>query len=574
MPDGARRASTWRRRAAAGVVVLAAVQGCGGVPTGGGVHLGRALPGIGSADDTFELDVKALPPSWRPGMSLDEVVAGFLHAQVNGDGDYAIARSYLSSVAARTWDPLRVFTTYDGLQLTTTPTATGASRVRLRAARIGRVDGRGDYDPTAGTVDETLTVTRSRGQWKIDRLPPGVLLSSLDAQRSLRPARVYYLNRTGHALVPEQTFLQTTRTGFATALVRTLLAGPGPWLAPAVQSPMPLGTTLIGNVPVDPSGLADVNLSPSVRQATTEQLQGLSAQLVWTLRQVPDITAVRLLADGSPLPVPGVGVRQLVSAWSEFDPAGTVQASGALAVAGGRVVALRGAPRSLSRIGGSVVAAAMSTDGEAIAVVRRAGSGVSLASGPLAGPQPVRLRAAAMTPPSIDSEGDAVTVVGLPGKQRVMAVSRSGVVRAVAADAAVTASSVTALRLSRDGSRVAVVSGGRLLVGRVEVGRDGWRLTGFRSVLPAATDVRGVAWSDPGDLVTTVAAGSGRAVTTVDVDGYAERAVQIEGVTGAPVDVAAAPGQPLLVATTEGAVWADTDGWHRLGAGSTPAYAG
>ena len=48
-------------------------------------------------------------------MGPDDVVSGFLHAVVNGDGDYAIARSYLSSVAARSWDPTRSITMYDAI---------------------------------------------------------------------------------------------------------------------------------------------------------------------------------------------------------------------------------------------------------------------------------------------------------------------------------------------------------------------------------------------------------------------------------------------------------------------------
>ena len=97
--------------------------------------------------------------------------------------------------------------------------------MRLRAVRTGAVDARGDFDPTRGAIDETVGLARIDGQWRIDRVPPGVLLSTLDAQRSIRLARVYYPNRSGNSLVPEQTFVRTTRAGFATALIRTMLAG-------------------------------------------------------------------------------------------------------------------------------------------------------------------------------------------------------------------------------------------------------------------------------------------------------------------------------------------------------------
>jgi hypothetical protein len=560
-----------RWQVAVAVVAAACVVGCGGVPDGGGVHLGRALPVVGGAGDASDFDVKALPALWRPGMGPDEVVVGFLHAVVNGDGDYAIARSYLSTAAARSWDPTRSITTYDAMR--TDASGAGASRlVRLRAVRTGAVDARGDYDPTPGSVDETLSLARAGGQWRIDRLPPGVLLSTLDVQRSIRLARVYYLNRSRSALVPEQTFLQTTRTGFATALVRTLLTGPGSWLAPAVGRAAPAGTTLLGNVPVA-AGVADVNLSPSVGQATTLQLQQMSAAIVWTLRQVPDITAVRLFVDGSPLPVPGVGLMQRVTAWPKFDPAGPLPTARALFVRAGRIRAIGGAlPAALADLD-RAIAVAQSGNGQTVAVVRQRGKSMVLSTGSGGGTLVDRLTARTMTAPTIDAEGDVLTVVDGPGGRKVLALPRSGAARPVGADPRLLAGPVSALRLSRDGARVAAVVRGRLLIGRLQPSSSGLLLTGFRDVLPAAVDVRGVAWTDAGEVVTTVQTGrSTRGLVVTDVDGYSARSLASEGVAGQPVDVGAAPGQPLLLVTAVGAVWTDVGTWRRVGPGRAAAY--
>ncbi|MDQ1700444.1 MAG: hypothetical protein QOG34_2307 [Frankiaceae bacterium] len=558
-------------RVLAGIAALslAIVTGCGGVPDGGGVHLGRALPAVGGADDAFDFDVKALPPPWRSGMSPDEVVAGFLRAVVNGDGDYAIARSYLWSGAARSWDPVRSITMYDGLRITSS--GIGAVRtVRLRAVRTGAVDERGNFDPTRGSMDETLGLNRLDGQWRIDRLPPGVLLSTLDAQRSIRLARVYYPNRGGTALVPEQTFVRTTRAGFATALIRTLLAGPGRWLAPAVTRPAPSGTTLIGNVPVV-AGVADVNLSPSARQATTRQLEQLSAAMVWTLRQVTDITSVRLLIDGSPLSLPKIGTTQPITAWPAFDPAGTV-AGPTLFVLDGQIRAVNGSASSIA-VRRNVSAVAESATADVVAVVRKVRTGAVLATGPIGGTLVNRMSARAMTPPSVDADGDTFTVVTTPIGQRVKVVLRSGAVRSVTTDPQLSGAEVTALRVSRDGARVAAVVGGRLMIGRVQPGPGGPILTSFRNVLPTAVDVRGVAWVDAGDVVATVRSGrTARALVVADVDGYAGHSVSIDGLGGRAVDVAAAPGRPLLVTTDAETLWSDSGGWHQLGRGGAAAY--
>ena len=556
-------------RCALAVAGVLAVTACGGVPDGGGVHYGRALPAVGGSDDAFDFDVKALPPPWRPGMSPDDVVGGFLRAVVNGDGNYAIARSYLSSAAARSWDPIRSITMYDALQETTS--GSGASRtVRLRAVRTGAVDERGDFDPTRGAIDETLSLTRASGQWRIDRVPPGVLLSTLDAERSVRLARVYYPNHSGSALVPEQTYVRTTQAGFATALIRTMLAGPGRWLAPAVSRVAPAGTTLIGNVPVV-GGVADVNFSPSARQATTRQLELLSAAVVWTLHQVPDITSVRLLVDGSPLTLPKVPAAQGVTTWSQYDPAAVV-AGPTLFVTDGAVRTVNGGGPSVSARRG-VVAVAESATADVVAMVRQTRAGQVLATGPVGGTLVDRFSAFSMTAPTVDADGDVFTVASTAAGQSVTAVLRSGAIRTVTSDPRLTTGFVTALRISRDGARVAAVVGGRLLVGRVQQGPSGPMLAGFRDVLPTAVDVRGVGWVDAGDVVTTVRSGrTTRGLVVTDVDGYADRSVSIGGVAGGPVDVIAAPGRPLLVITAAGTLWSESGGWHELGRGTAAAY--
>jgi len=50
-----------RRILCALAVAALTATGCGGVPDSGDVHVGRALPAVGGADDAFDFDVKALP---------------------------------------------------------------------------------------------------------------------------------------------------------------------------------------------------------------------------------------------------------------------------------------------------------------------------------------------------------------------------------------------------------------------------------------------------------------------------------------------------------------------------------
>lgn len=574
-----------RRAAGLAALLLPAllVSGCAGMPSSGAVHLGRAVSVNGGLGD---LDVRVLPPAPFPGMSPGEVVNGFLHALVNDDGDYLIARTYLTPAAAAGWDAGAGVTTYDDGSLRVTVPASGGARrtVTVTANRIGTVDRRGDYTPKPGTLALQLGLVRVRGEWRIDRLPAGVPVSTLDAQRSLRLADVYYVNPAGTAVVPEQVLLHSNEQGVATALLKALLSGPGGALAPAVRTAAPRGTTLLGTVPIDTTGTADVNLSAAARQASSADLQLLAAQVVWTLRQVTGITAVRLQSDGSPLPVPGVAVREPVTAWSSLDPASGGSNAGAYVSAGGAVT-LGAAPAGFrAAVRAHDLAVALAPDGSSFALVRPAPrAGVQLLVGHTRNGAGAVLDGRTLTPPTFDRDGDVFTVVDDAAGRRVVEVTLGGQVRPVSADPPTTTAVVQQLRLSPDGTRVAVVSGrtgsGRLLVGRVGTSRGQVTFSSFRAILPAANDVRGVAWLDGSDLAVTAAgpagAGAHRQVLEVDVDGYEPRALPADAIGSPPVDVAATTGQPLLVATAAGDVWSSVAGrWQRLGAGRAPAYAG
>lgn len=565
-------------RAAGCVVLAAAPVACAGIPDGGGVHVGRQVPAAGGLGD---VDVRVLPPPPLPRMSPEDIVHGFLRAMVNADGGFEIARSYLTARAGQTWQPGLEVTTYDdsALQISLT-TAAGASRaVEVTAPRVGMIDQRGDFTPHAGTVRARFQLVRQAGQWRIDRLPARALMSTVDALRAFRVADVYYLNRPGSALVPEQVLLRPVSRGVTTALVRALLAGPGRWLAPAVRTAFPAGTDLIGNVPVDLSGVAEVNLSADARKASRSQLRGMSAQIVWTLRQVSEISSVQLLVDGSPLRVPGAPVVQPRASWSSYDPAAPPVTPVAFYAHALRWRVVGGTQRGFASTADGWSSAALSADGRRMAGVVRGRRGAEFVAAPVGGPVQAVLHADAVTAPSFDRTGVAFAVARNGERQWVAAVDENGAVQTVSADLALFDGVVQDLRLSRDGSRVAAVVGsrgsGRLLIGRVTSARGSLHLGSFRDVLPAARDVRGVSW-DGGDqvVVTAADASGGREVLSVDVDGYGSRTIPTAGVVGEPVDVAASPDRPLFV-VAGGDVWEDNraGGWRHIGSGGRPRYA-
>lgn len=568
-----------RRRVVAtiGTLVMCASVGCAGIPDSGSVHVGRPVTAAGGLGD---VDVRVLPPPPLPGATTSDIVHGFLRAMVNADGDFEIARSYLTRHAAANWHPGVQVTTYDDSSLQISPAGVAGSgrAVRVTAPRVGLIDERGDFTPTAGTVRATYQLTRQDGQWRIDRLPAHVLMSTVDALRAFHVATVYYLNRDATRLVPEQLLLRPLAFRVATALVRELVSGPGPWLAPAVRSAFPRGTDLIGNVPVDLNGVAEVNLSGQVREASRSQLRELSAQIVWTLRGVSEINSVRILVDGAPLRVPGAPAIQPRTSWQTFDPAAPPLTRVAVYGNRGAWHVVGGVQPGFSATARGWESAALSADGRRMAGVVRNKRGPALVTATVGGPSSVRLRVDAATTPTFDSAGNAYAVVRDGSGQRVVVMGTDGV-RTIDADAALTGRPVQTLRLSRDGTRVAAIVGprgaGRLLVGRVTATHGVPHFGGFRNVLPTTKDIRGISWDGGDQLVVTAPGASGRELLSVDVDGYGNRTIPTSGLVGEPVNVAAAPGRPILV-SAGGAVWQDNraGGWTRIGAGGGPRYAG
>ena len=564
-----------RMRIGAVLLVSMALSACAVIPDRGVVHVGRPVSAPGGLGD---IDVRVLPAAAQPGMSPSDVVHGFLRALVSQDTNYDIARTYLTNRAASTWRPGTGVTTYDdsAVQLSTVGGTSAARTLQLAAPRLGDIDARGNFAPKGGTVTASFGLVRQNSQWRIDRLRDGVLLSALDAQRAFRPAVVYYFNRSGTELVPEQVFLRPV-PGVTTALVHALVDGPGDWLAPSVRSGFPAGTGLLGNVPVDPTGVAEVNLTSSVRQASTVELKALSAQLVWTLKQVSDVSVVRILSDGSPIAIPGVSANQPVNSWPDVAPGATSRVSVA-AFSSSRGWRLLGAHRVMASTSG-LSGLAFSDDGSHVAGVVDGGGGAALLVGQRGQQLATRVTARTLSSPTFDTEGNVYVVGRRSLGQEVLMVPATGAVRVVGTDATLGAHPVQALRLSHDGARVAAVVGrvghARLLVGRVAVVRGEVRFEAFRNVLPGVRDVRGVAWDGADQILATVAdATGGRELLAVDVDGYATRTIPTTGLAGQPTDVAAAAGRPILV-VADGAVWRSepTGSWTRLGTGDQPAYA-
>jgi Lipoprotein LpqB beta-propeller domain/Sporulation and spore germination len=554
-----------------GAALVAVVTGCAGVPASGPVHIAQQLPAVAGIDSS---NIRQLPPGPTTGMTPTGLVGGFLYALFDSDSNYSVARTFLAP--GTSWNSTSGITLYE--ENSAVITRETARLVEVSVQRVGAVDGRGSYRAVPGSLQVQFRIVRLDGQWRISHLPPGVLLSTADAERSLQPADLYYFNRAQTRLVPEPVLVPPNQPGLATTLIDRLLAGPSRALAPAVVTAFPTGTSLAGNVPIDSNGVAEIDLSGSVQQLSSTALGRLSAQIVWTLRQLSAVTAVQLLDNGAPLSGAGVASVQSVGAWPQFDPETPATSRGALLSDGGRVFGLnRSVPGSL--LHRALSAPVVSADGATVAALRRENGATTLLVGSTVGPLRPRLSSPRLSAPAFDPQGDVIVVSGVGAQSIVIEVPREGRVREVEVPPDIRNQGISQVAVSRDGSRIAMVVGrhGReaLVVGAISVTRRGPVITGGAVVIPAAQDARGVAWAGANEIVTTVRKSAARrAVVETTVDGYGAHVLTGLGLSTDPTQVAAAPGQPVL-AGASGGVWLLSDHrWRRVSTGGDPSYAG
>jgi hypothetical protein len=547
------------------------LSGCAGVPDSGPVKDEKSLPLVAEADD-----VRVLAESAHVGQSAVEVVRGFLRAAASFDDDHAVARTYLEGPSATAWHPAGAVVYGDGPQpqlavVSATPTS---AVISFSAPRVADISADGTWAPAAAgaVLRDRFTLVKRNGEWRISAPPERLRLTPGDIERSFRAVSVFFLSPSRDLVVPDHRYLPVERRALSTALVRALLGGPSRAVDASVRTAFPAGTKLIGTAPVV-NGVVTVDLSRAVLDADARGLVELSAQLVWTLRELgAEFTDLRLLAEGAPLKVAGASATQRASSWPQFD-----------ADEGADIGAYLDARQRLTRVGLGPVAGplgrgtlrlsrpALGPDAETVAGI---GAGPSLWVGPVTAPRRVA-SASAFTPPSMDHSGRVWTVAGGPSGQRVVRYDDG---RLETVSSPLPSSGITSLHVSRDGTRIAVAVRGRLLVGRVDNTGATPRLVGFVAVAPALAGVTALSWADGDDLVVL-----GRSPTTgrltpwfVSSDGYR---VQQAPVTGdLPSDytaIAAGPGSaPLLVADATTVYRYVAGRWRALGPGSSPTYPG
>ncbi|MFC9931607.1 LpqB family beta-propeller domain-containing protein [Streptomyces sp. NPDC127190] len=607
--EGGARRKPWRAvaYAALGGVLLA---GCASMPDSGDLRDVESTP----QQDTG-VRVFAMPPA--DGAGPGEIMQGFLEALTSDDPSYDTARKYLTDAAARTWRPERsttVLANGPSIETECRPDDrqdAGSETCVLAGSKVATVDARQAYQPAGGSYRKFLHLAKDAktGQWRIDRLPDGVVMGKSDFQRNYTPVDKYYfasdtvVGATGEPVAVADPVFVRSKVDPMTQMVRSLLRGPTSWLRPVVRSSFPTGTALqkdVSGLTPDDQNRLTVPLNLKASRIGTAKCTEMATQILFTLRNLtPTLESVELdgadgrrMCDLSEERAEAAAwhgsskrpeylyyldgrhrlVRMPTGSTGTVEPAAVPGPFGVGDVKGLQSVAVSRDEHSAAGIAG---------DGRSLYVT-------SLASGGSLGDAVVTSNGAdpadRLTTPSWDARGDLWVADRDPQRKRLLVVPQ-GATKAEEVAVPDLSGAIRDARVAADGARIALVvaRGDKqyLLIGRIQ--RDdgtgqGTSVVELRSAAPDLEQVSAMTWAgDSRLLVVGRESGGVQQMRYVQVDGSTLDGPAPGALTGVKAVAASEDDRVPLVAYSEDGIVRLPSGaqWQKVDKdGTAPVYPG
>ncbi|MCX4823507.1 LpqB family beta-propeller domain-containing protein [Streptomyces sp. NBC_01142] len=583
------------------------------MPDSGDIHAVKASPRADS-----QVRVYAVPP--RKGAPPHEIVEGFLEAMTSDDSDFATARTYLTPETSKKWRPEASTTVLSAAP--NSGQAVSGDRDNpgwdypLLGKQVATVDSQHAYQPVTPTdYHRNIHLVQQNGpdgkEWRIDSLPPGLVLGASDFQRNYRSVNKYYFASGRNVVVADPVYIRqrldpVTRMDPVTQSVKALLEGPTNWLKPVVESPFPTGTTLkegTKTLAFDDRNALKVPLNDKASNVGRPQCMKMAAQILFTVK---DVTSTRVeqvelqRKDGSQLCVLNGGQAEefapdrsgrpeyqyfvdsknqlalLVGAAKDIDEPENVPGpfgNGRLPVSAAGVARDERTAAAVSKDADRLFVASIISDSElGDPVLRSRGKD----------------RASRLSAPSWDGQGDLWVADRDPAHPALLRLEDGvGTPQDVKIIPGLDGARIEALRVSADGVRIALLltKDGRttLKIGRVE--RHGPKddpvvsVAELRPAAPQMETVTAVSWAGPSRLVVVGKESGGvQQVRYMQTDGSSSAASILPGLNQVRA-VAAADDEtrPLVAYSEEDGIVRLPPGanWQTLvKKGSSPVYPG
>ncbi|HEY4017112.1 MAG TPA: LpqB family beta-propeller domain-containing protein [Pseudonocardiaceae bacterium] len=519
-------------------------------------------------------NAQAAVPQPPPGATPADIVQDWVRYGGNPVGKHAAARAYLADSAKNSWNDTASLTVVADnpviAEPAPSPVGTPANEriVTLSATNIGQLGPDNAFQPQFTQLVMPITVQKQRnGEWRIVQPPDGVVLTQSEFATYYRAVRIYFFDPPLGALVPDLRYIANDPGGDQAArVIDELLSGPSNAMANALRSAIPSNVTT-KTVPAEQSdGAIQVNLHGLPEEpAHTKQL--IIGQIVQSLHEISP-SPVLIQSESTPLipEQPEWVVGELPSYNATTTP--NAGQPGLLATHG-KVYSLKdGSPVAGGAGDGSydVITGAQSEDGSELALVCQGANGAQLRVGNYGkSDPPVQLQAGTLTRPTwapgqpgAEASNEVWTVADGQFVDRVLQTQQGNwVANNVDATALSTYGQITSLRLSRDGTRVAAIAGGHLLVGAVVP--DQQNQVAIKQVVQLQaqniTKAVDVDWLDQTNLAVATAQ-PGQPVFMVSVDGLSLNKYAAN--LTVPTAITAAQARPVLVADSAG-IWMTSD---------------
>jgi hypothetical protein len=548
--------------AVAAVVLLA---GCTGVPTSSAPQTIEPLQSAGASGGPT-----ASPP---PNADPLTIVQSFLAANAtNADGD-SLARAYLTPAARNRWSDNTATIVADDYSVSTYVAKTRSVTVYGRV--LGTLNAAGIYTPSLQGVGDggptrqfRYTLAKSAGQNRIDQLPNGLLLSDEQFRATFQQQVLYFYDAAETYLVPDVRWnALSDRAELATWLLSQLVAGSRPELQNAVSTDtlptqadarnLTVHLGLPTKIEIPGSSL----LAPAVRDR-------LAAQVGYTLFNTLSEHTITVTDGGKPVDIPAVGGNQFSAADFPTARGPSPPQPAVYYLVNGQVHTENGKPLGGALSDGryflaSIALARPHPAGPLlVAGVQGAGNTERLLVGTSAGLRPTTVRGVLSRPAFAPGLPEVWIGVG----SNLYRVTTDGTISKptqVPMPPGSGGGQVVAVRLSPDGSRIAIVVSGakassaQLYVGSIVRGSGQVRVDAMQPVSPEGVVVRDVAWLDSTKLfaIGAVAATLEPRTFETGVDGTEWTSLGIGNLSLPPDSVTTTAEAPAVWVSSNGYVW-------------------
>lgn len=540
--------------------------GCAAIPTETSPI--AVNPSVGNASEA------AAP---KPINDIDPLtlVREFVNASANPEGDYAAAKAYLTEDAKKAWNtkgtPTIIDTTFNTVPTPGVTTDDKHRIVLLQGRNVGRLQLEDNsFIQLIGPLDTPIGIERdAEDQWRISAPPDGIYVPLGGFQQNYRRVTLFFYSPDFSVLVPDPRWVVIApSTSIPSRVTSLLLKGPSVGMRGALATAVPNGAAQRKNTSEADDGALEVDLT-KVGDITLQVGKQIAAQVVKSLAGVTS-SRIRLLVEGQSISNEQHEWRPADVQTGEELTTPNADLTGML-VGNGRVKQINGDPAPGPAGGGDyqVLSAAQSLDGSQLAVVSRvAGDAVRLRVGPVQEQLPeVDLRASTLTRPTWLLSGRQ----GEPATEVWTVADGANVVRVIKTDSGWTANAVNAselaelgriteLRLSRDGTRVAAVVDGKLVVAAVVGGQDSAvSLRSPRHLQPSqlGTSALALDWLAQDVLVVSTSLAAWP-IAKVNIDGVRVERYNTSNLTVPVASVTAAPGRNVLAVDQSG-LWSAND---------------